>query len=123
MRHGGGGGGAVPMLQAGGKPDHVSGAQVLDGPALALSPAETRDDDQHLAHGMRMPGGACARLERNTSRAGAGGLRRSVDRVDAYCAAKISLRPLAGWLRAVAYDLQEARDSSKESNTTSKWLP
>jgi hypothetical protein len=73
----------VPMLQPGGKPDDVSGPNFLYGPRVALHPPKTRDNDQYLTDRMRVPGGACARLEGNAPRAGAGWLGWRVERIDA----------------------------------------
>jgi len=63
VRHGCGGCGSVPVLLAGGEPDHIAGADLLDGAAFALGPAKTGGYDQRLAERMRVPGRARARLE------------------------------------------------------------
>ena len=54
---------AVPVLLAGREPDDVAGADLLDRPALALRPADTRGHDQRLAERMGVPRRARARLE------------------------------------------------------------
>src|SRR3954447_6889439 len=74
--------GSVPVLLAGWKPDHVPRPDLLDRPALALSPSNARRDDQRLAKGVRVPRGPCARLEgdqghRDTGRIG--GLKERID--------------------------------------------
>jgi hypothetical protein len=51
------------MLFAGREPDHVTRADFLDRPALALCPATAGEDNQSLPEWMRVPGGAGARLE------------------------------------------------------------
>src|ERR1700730_18215635 len=61
--HGRGRRGAVPMLLAGRKPDHVAWPDFLLGTAPSLRPPETRCDDQFLTEWMRVPCGAGTRLE------------------------------------------------------------
>src|SRR5918995_320186 len=61
--HGGGRGRAVPVLFVRRKPDHIARPDLFDRTALPLHPAQTRGDDQGLAERMRVPSGACARLE------------------------------------------------------------
>src|SRR4051812_4545920 len=63
MSHAAGCGGAVPMLLAGWKPNHVAGVNFLNGSAFALDPAGARSDDQGLPEWMSVPCGARARLE------------------------------------------------------------
>src|SRR5260221_9732696 len=60
---------AVPVLLAGGKPDNVAGADHLDRSPVALDPAAAGSNDQGLTERMRVPGGSCARLERDQSAA------------------------------------------------------
>src|SRR5438128_2729251 len=49
VRHGGGGGGSVPVLFAGREPDHVAGMDLLRRGAFALRPAATGGHDERLA--------------------------------------------------------------------------
>src|SRR5207237_3954680 len=63
MGHGRGRRSAVPVLLAGRKPNHITGPDLLDRAALALSPAASGCDYQRLAEGMRMPCGSRAWLE------------------------------------------------------------
>ena len=56
---------AVPVLDAGRTPDHVSGPDFLFGLAPALRPAASRGDNQRLPQRMRMPGGTRAGFERH----------------------------------------------------------
>jgi hypothetical protein len=71
MRHGGGRRGAMPVLLARRKPDHVAGPDFLDRAALALRPAATGGDNQGLAQRMRVPRGARARFKRDRGGGGA----------------------------------------------------
>src|SRR3954469_9783977 len=54
---------AVPVLFAGREPHHVSRADLLDRPAVALRASTTRGDDQRLPEWMCVPRGARARFE------------------------------------------------------------
>ena len=63
--HGGGWGGAMPMLLARREDHDIAGANFLDRPALALRPAAARGDDENLTKRVCMPGCARARLERD----------------------------------------------------------
>ena len=47
--HGGGGGGAMPVLFVGGETDDVTGANFFDGAAVALCAAATCGHDERLA--------------------------------------------------------------------------
>jgi hypothetical protein len=58
VHHGVGGGGAVPVFFAGGDPDDIAGVDFVLGLAPALHPAQAGGDEEGLAQGMRMPGGA-----------------------------------------------------------------
>src|SRR5436305_1785145 len=66
MRHGSGGGGAVPVLLARREPDHITGADLLNQSTFALSPAASRCDDKSLTKRMRVPCGPRTRLKRHT---------------------------------------------------------
>src|ERR1700733_1369092 len=61
--HGGGGGGAMPMLLAGCEDHDVAGTNLLDRAAFALRPAAPCSDDEDLTERVGMPGRARARLE------------------------------------------------------------
>src|SRR5580704_4102928 len=63
VRHGCSRRGTVPVLLAGGEPDHITGMDLLDRSAFALSPAATSRDDESLTERMGMPRCPCARLE------------------------------------------------------------
>ena len=93
------------MFLARRKPDHVAGANLLDGTALALHEAQTESDDQRLAERMGVPCRARARLERDVGPGDAGRFGRVEQRVDPNRAGEPICRPLAGWLRADAFDL------------------
>ena len=65
MRHRGCWRGAVRMLFTARTPRDITWPDFLDRPAFALHPSEAKRDDQRLTERMRMPGGACTRLERD----------------------------------------------------------
>lgn len=71
--HGCGGGGAMPVFLARGKPDYVAGADFLDGSALALGPAAAGGDYEGLAEGMCVPGCSSTGLEGHAGGGGACG--------------------------------------------------
>src|ERR1700756_5316817 len=48
----------MPVLLAGREPDHITGPDLLDRSAFALSPAAARRDDEGLTERMRVPGAA-----------------------------------------------------------------
>ena len=104
--HGGGGSGSVPVLFARREPDDIAGMDLLDGAALALSPATTRGDDEGLAEGMSMPRGAGAGLEGDAGALDEGRFGRLEQRVNADCAGEPVRWTLGGCLRADSLDLQ-----------------
>ena len=55
VTHGGHGGGAVPVLFARCKPDHVGGPDLLDRAAVALDATAAGGHDQGLAQRMSVP--------------------------------------------------------------------
>src|SRR5438067_975111 len=75
--------GAVPMLLAGRRPDHVTWADLLDRSAPALHPTAARRDDQRLAERMGVPVAAGARLESDGGAGHAPRLGRLEQRIDA----------------------------------------
>ena len=86
MGHGGCGRRAVPMFFAGREPDDVAGTNFFDGTAFALGPTEAGGDDDGLAEGMRVPGGAGAGFEGDNCGGGASGRLRLEERIDPDCA-------------------------------------
>ena len=71
--HGGGRGGTVPVFFARGEPDDIAGMDFCDGSAEALGAAGAGGDDDGLAEGMGVPGGAGAGLESDGGASGACG--------------------------------------------------
>src|SRR4051794_35581061 len=65
VRHAGRRGGAVPVPQTGRDPDHIAGANLIDGSTFTLDPADTRGDNEDLSDRMRVPSGASTGLESN----------------------------------------------------------
>src|SRR5215204_3281852 len=97
--------GAVPVLLAGCRPDHVAWADLLDRTAPALHPAATRRDDQRLAERMGVPIAARARLESDGGSRCTRRLARLEQWVDADRAGEPVGRSAVGRLHAVAFDL------------------
>src|SRR5437868_2732592 len=64
VSHGGGASSAMPVFLARREPDHITGVDLLDWSAFALSPATPGGHNQSLAKWMRVPRGARARLKR-----------------------------------------------------------
>jgi hypothetical protein len=97
--------GPVPVFFARRKPDYVSGADLFDGRAFALSPAAAGRDDQRLAERVGVPCGSGARFEGDAcslNQCGLGGLE---ERIDTNCAGEPIGRSFGGGLRAAAFDL------------------
>src|SRR5437660_12071056 len=67
MGHPGSWCGTMPVLGAGRTPHDVAGTNFLDWFAPLLRQADARSDDQVLALGMAMPGGAGARFKGHES--------------------------------------------------------
>ena len=105
MRHRCGRRRAVPVFFAWREPDDITRSDLLDRPALALRKAAAGRHDQCLSEGMRVPGRARARLERDAGAADARRIWRFEQRVDTDRASEPFGRPLAGRLRAVSLDI------------------
>ena len=90
-----GGDGPVPVLLTGRNPDHVSGADLVDGVTPPLDAADARRDDQDLAARMRVPRRAGAGLERDGAATGVRGVARLEQHLDANVA-----REVLRWCRA-----------------------
>ena len=101
---GGGGGGAVPVFFAGREPDDVAGVDGFHGAAEALDAAGAGGDDEGLAEGMGVPGGAGAGLKGDDGAADAGGVAAFEGRVDADGAGEPVGGAFGGGLGAVAFD-------------------
>jgi len=102
---GGGGSGAVPVLFVGGEPNDVAGADLLDGAAEALGPAEAGGDDEGLAEGVSVPVGARAGREGDGGSLDERGFGRGEERVDADGASEPVGGAGGGGLGAVAGDV------------------
>src|SRR3954449_2664259 len=74
--------GAVPRVLAGLEEDAVTGADELDWPALALAEADALGDEDRLAVGVGVPGGARAGREVHDRRGEGGGAVGGGDGVD-----------------------------------------
>src|SRR4051812_35210774 len=94
----------MPVLLAGRTGDDIAGADFLFRLAPALRPAETGRDDQCLPARMRVPGAACARLERHACAAELRWPRRLEQRIDPNIASEELFWSLARRLRTVALD-------------------
>src|SRR2546423_3232441 len=111
---------SMPMLQAGGKPDHIAGTNFLDRPALALNPAEAGSDDQSLAERVCMPSGARAGFERDMPATHARRIACLEHWVDPDLTGEVFRWSLAGGLRAGSCDLHRYIPFSWRSNH--QWL-
>jgi len=96
----------VPVLFVGREPDYVAGVDVVDGAALELGPAGAGGDDEGLAEGVGVPGGAGTGFEGNAGGGDEGGVGGLEEWVDADGAGEPIGWSLAGWLRANAFDFQ-----------------
>src|SRR5580704_10764468 len=96
--HGRGRCGAVPMLFAGRKPDHIAWPNFFPLAAPSLRPPAPRCDDQSLTEWMRMPCGAGARLERDVAAKNPCRFGRLEQRVHADRAGEVVRWSLAGRL-------------------------
>ena len=108
VRHGCRRGRAVPMLFARLEPDHITWPDLLDGSALALHPAEARDDDQGLAERMRMPCGASTGFKRDAACGCAPCIVGGEQRIDPDSAGKPLGWTFSGWLGAISLDLHQS---------------
>src|SRR3954471_5574580 len=98
VRHRGAGRCAVPMLLTRPEPHDVARMNFLNRPAVALRPAAAADDDQRLSQWVRVPSGACARLEGDAGAGDPRGFRTIEQRVNANGTGKPIRRPLGGRL-------------------------
>ena len=72
----------VPMLEAGRKPHHVSGADLLNSSTFTLHPAETGGDDQGLSERVGVPRRPGTGLEGNAAGSHASWFGRLEERID-----------------------------------------
>lgn len=105
MGHGRCESGAMPVLFAGGKPDHISGTDFFDRSAFALSPAVAGSDDQGLTERVGVPCGPRARLEGDACTLNKRWIWCLEERIDPYRAGEPIGRSFGGRLRTVAFDL------------------
>src|SRR5439155_14858234 len=73
---------AVPMLLVRHEPDNIARPDFLDRAAPSLRPPKAGCDDQRLTEWMSMPGGACARLKRDTGTDDVCGIGRLEQRIN-----------------------------------------
>src|SRR5437773_4472799 len=92
------------MLFARRKPDHIARPDFLDRSTFALSPAESGGDDQRLTKWMRMPGRACARLERDVCATNTRRLRRLEQWIDSHIPREPIRRTFTGRLTSRSFD-------------------
>src|SRR3712207_1501810 len=90
---------SVPVLQTGGKPDHIAGANFLDRTTFAPNPTEAGRNDQSLSKWMRVPGRASARLKRHACAGDARRIGGAEERIDADRPSEIVGRSFARRLR------------------------
>lgn len=94
---------AVPMLHAGRNPNDVTRPDFLNGGAPFLHKADAGRNDERLTERMRVPSGACARLESDGCAAYPGRPAPFETVVDADGAGEILGWPCGGWLRDPAW--------------------
>ena len=108
----------MPVLFAGREPDHVTGPDLLDRPAFALSPAAASHDDESLAERMRMPCSSRSRFEGYAGALDERGIRRLKQRINSYHAREPLRRSLRGSLRARAFDFHSPTPSFESRANT-----
>src|SRR4029077_17158209 len=96
---------AMPMLLTGRKPDHIARPNFLDRTALTLRPAEAGRDHQRLTEGMRMPGRARTRLERDACATNTRWFGWLEQRINANCAGEPIGWSFGGTLRTRSFYL------------------
>ena len=96
VRHGCGRRGALPVLLARGKPDHVPWADLLNRSSPALCQSTASRHDQCLSQRMGVPGSPSARLERDTGAIRPGRIIWLEQGIDPYITSKPLGRSLAG---------------------------
>src|SRR5262245_36791743 len=89
---------AVPVLDAGWRPDHVAWLDFLLRPALLLDPAGSGRHDQQLPRRMGVPRRARPKLERDGAHRGTPRRSGLEQRIDSDGAAEVLLRALCGGL-------------------------
>ena len=90
----------MPVFFTGRKPDHIAGSNLLDRPALALSPAAAGGNDERLTQRMRMPRRPRTRLERHAGALNKCRIRCLKKRIDTHRAREPLSRSLDRGLRA-----------------------
>jgi hypothetical protein len=96
MRHGGGGGGAMPMFDLWRAPDHVARFDVFYRASPYLCPANASGHDQVLPGRVRVPGGSGPWLEGDRRPGKGRRISGRKQRVDTDMAGKECGRPCAG---------------------------
>jgi hypothetical protein len=112
VRHSRGGSGAVPMLFAGRKPNHVARPNLFDWTSPALGQAGACGYDQSLTQRMSMPGSPSGGLERNTGTKHASWIVRFEQWINADSAGKIVRGSFAGRLGARSFDVHGEGDGA-----------
>src|SRR5438876_2878888 len=105
VRHGGGWRGAVPMLLAWRKPDHIAGSNLLDRTAPSPRASAARGHDERLAQRVRVPRGPSARLERHARADHARRIDSFQQRIDAYGAGEVFGGAFPRRLRSTSLDV------------------
>src|SRR4051794_7245661 len=102
--------GSVPMLHARCDPDDIAGLDLALRLAPFLDPSRTESDDQHLAGGMRVPGGARARVEADVPGRHPALLAAAELPIDPHGSREIGLGTLGGGAPSVRPDLNALRE-------------
>ncbi len=78
----------MPVLLAGGEPDHITGPDLLDRSAFALSPATAGSDDESLTERVSVPCRSRAWFEGYAGTLNECRVRRLKERVNSYGASE-----------------------------------
>src|SRR5690242_17591538 len=94
------------------EPDDITGPDLLDGAAFALSPATSGSDDQGLAQWVCMPSCPCAGFEGHTGALHVCWIRRLKQRIDTYTASEPLRRSYCRGLRTYSFDFHVCTPST-----------
>src|SRR5256885_9932211 len=94
----------MPVLFTGREPDDVTGADLLNWPALALGPTAAGRDNERLTEWMCVPRGSCARLERYAGALNKCRIRSLEKWIDPHRTGEPVRRSFCGGLRACSFD-------------------
>ena len=106
VRHSCGCRGAMPVLLAGRKPNHIARPNLFDWTSPVLRPTAAGRDDERLTERMGVPRSPCAGLEGYTRALNERRIGRLKKRIDSHRASEPLGRAFRGRLRPNSFDLQ-----------------